>query len=417
MPTLSKHKNIFSIVVPVLVLLFVHARAPGAAEVRPENFNGIQRLVGESDAVLLSDPNGRVLFSHNADRPLIPASALKVLTALTALHYLGPEFRFVTEFYTDRDSNLKVKGLGDPMLVSESVRDMARALSLRVGPDGKSFKDLILDHSYFDAPVTIPGVNASFEPYDAPNGALCVNFNTVFFMRNAEGHYVSAEPQTPLLPTVINRIRASGLSSGRIVLSAARNEHTFYAGQLMLYFLKQQGFEPGGKVRIGKVDSSRDTLLFRYPSGFSLEQVIENLLEYSNNFTANQLFIAAGARACGPPGTLDKGVRAATAYAKNVLKLPDVEIVEGSGISRENRITARGLVRVLDAFAPYHRLMQRDGRQYYKTGTLYGINTRAGYLEDEKGGLYRFAVLVNTPKRSIDRIMQRLLSGFENGSD
>ena len=80
---------------------------------------GLKTLIGPEDAALVTAPDGRVLLAANADRQLVPASILKVLTALSALHYLGPDFRFQTDFYLDGDDNLIVRGSGDPLLVSE----------------------------------------------------------------------------------------------------------------------------------------------------------------------------------------------------------------------------------------------------------------------------------------------------------
>jgi D-alanyl-D-alanine carboxypeptidase/D-alanyl-D-alanine-endopeptidase (penicillin-binding protein 4) len=131
-------------------------------------------------------------------------------------------------------------------------------------------------------------------------------------------------------------------------------------------------------------------------------------LEHSNNFIANQLTVVIGAATAEPPGTLAKGVAATRAYAADVLGLDDLRLVEGSGISRQNRISAREMDQVLTAFEPFRSLLRREGREYYKTGTLNGIRTRAGYIASAAGGCYRFALLVNTPGRSTDRIMRGL---------
>jgi D-alanyl-D-alanine carboxypeptidase/D-alanyl-D-alanine-endopeptidase (penicillin-binding protein 4) len=53
--------------------------------------------------------------------------------------------------------------------------------------------------------------------------------------------------------------------------------------------------------------------------------------------------------------------------------------------------------------------MRRQGRDFYKTGTLYGVNTRAGYITSENGGLYRYVVMFNTPGKSTKTIMPKLL--------
>lgn len=360
----------------------------------------LEHLIGSRDAVLVSDPNGHIIFSKNVDKKLIPASTIKIFTALSAIHYLGPDYKFFTEFYLDRHSNLKIKGYGDPFLISETIEKMIHRLSMMLYAEFNIINDLVLDDSYFDASTVIPGVNVSYEPYDAPNGALCVNFNTVNFKRNKNGVYVSAESQTPLLPFILPRVKASQMDHGRIVLSSQRNEITRYAGHLFLYFLKKEGIRFNGRLRLGKVQKEADKLIYRYVSSFSLMQTLSKLLEYSNNFIANQLLITLGAKAYGPPGNLEKGVRASLIFAKNILDIDDIQIEEGSGISRKNQISARDFYKILNAFIPYYFLMRHTDQMFYKTGTLKGIHTRAGYIKKKNGELYPFVLMINTPGKS-----------------
>ena len=392
-------KILISTTVVLLLIgpLVPHCMAGGKLE-------AVKKMIGRQDAILVTDPDGRVLISKNENRPLIPASTLKIFTALVALHILGPDYRFETEFYCDDDSNLTIKGYGDPGLVSEVMTAIAHTLE----PKLSRVNDIILDASYFAQPLVIPGISSSSEPYDAPNGALCVNFNTVFFKKE-NGTYLSAEPQTPLLPMMLGRITSPGLNEGRIVLSHNENEIILYSGYLFDHFLRQAGVTVTGKVAIGTVRPGRDQMIYRHQSPLTLSDTIARLLAFSNNYTTNQILIAAGARRYGPPGTLEKGVQAARDYARNILQLDDIHISEGSGISRDNRITARDMQKVLDAFTPYHTLMRSEGRQFYKTGTLHGISTRAGYIQRPDGSLHRFVVLVNSPGRSAERITRNLI--------
>ncbi|MFP4389610.1 MAG: D-alanyl-D-alanine carboxypeptidase, partial [Desulfococcaceae bacterium] len=281
----------------VFLLIFVSASPPCAAG----RWDGLAAQVGSEDSALVADPSGRILFRKNAEAARLPASTLKVFTALMARHYLGEDFRFRTEFYRRSNGDLLVKGYGDPLLVSEVVVEMAEQVARRV--DG--FEDLILDATHFGS-VAIPGVTATLNPYDAPNAALAVNFNTVQFVRTGN-RFVSGESQTPLLPVVLDRLRRSGLRRGRVVLSAENNEALEYAGRLIRHFLVAAGVETKGGVRFGVVQPERDRLVYRFFSPFSPDEVTERLLEFSNNFIANQLFIASGIAAGGPPGTLDKG--------------------------------------------------------------------------------------------------------------
>jgi D-alanyl-D-alanine carboxypeptidase/D-alanyl-D-alanine-endopeptidase (penicillin-binding protein 4) len=377
-----------------------------------QGLSELDRFIGDRDSILIADPQGQILFSKHAEKKLIPASILKIFTSLVALHYLGNDYRFPTEFYLDEQSNLKIKGYGDPLLISEVVAKISQVLAVLL-KNTQPMNDLVLDDSYFGQPLTVPGVTSSSQPYDAPNGALCVNFNTVNFERRSEG-YASAEPQTPLLPHVIAKIKASKLNQGRIVFSHNKNEITLYAGELFQYFLNKQGIRFKGKVKLGRINNKTDKLIFRYHSVSSLEQIIARLLEHSNNFVTNQLLIAAGALSIGSPGTLTKGVALASDYAKNELAIKNMTLAEGSGISRNNRVSASQMDRVLQKFLPYHHLMRRQGREYYKTGTLYGISTRAGYIETANGELCRYVILLNTPGKSTDLLILRLLRILES---
>lgn len=368
------------------------------------DLDSLKSVVGSRDAILVADPKDKVILSKNIDNQLIPASILKILTSRAAIHYLGINHRFVTDFYTDQQDNLKIRGSGDPLLISEIISEIARQLAVKL----TRINNIVVDDSLFVQPLEIPGVSNTTEPYDAPNGALCVNFNTVNF-KTVNGVIVSAEPQTPLLPLALDRIKRSKLSRGRIVLSHSENECTLYAGHLFGHFLNKEGLNAAGKIILGKVQPETDRLIYQHVSPYTLDQIVSKLLVHSNNYTTNQLLITTGIAVYGPPGTLPKGVRALTAYAKEVLGLTSLSVTEGSGISRQNRLSARDMHKVLVGFKPYRHLMRLEGRQYYKTGTLNGINTRAGYLQHADDGIYSFVVICNTPGRSARRIVQKLI--------
>jgi D-alanyl-D-alanine carboxypeptidase/D-alanyl-D-alanine-endopeptidase (penicillin-binding protein 4) len=378
----------------------------GIHPVQAFEFKGLQNLVGPRDAVVVSGPDNRIHFAHNTDALLIPASTLKLLTALTAFHTLGEGYRFRTEFYLDAQSNLKIKGYGDPLLISEVLSDISASLHDLLKDNGHELSNIIVDPSYFDRAVVIPDVTDSTEPYDAPNGALCVNFNTVNF-KTVNGDYTSAEPQTPLLPMTRDRIKKTGLFKGRITLSHQKDELILYAGNLFMYFLQQAGFTVTGKVLPGKV-APTDKRILRYASPYPLNQVVAKMMTYSNNFMANQILLEAGVAQAGPPGTLQKGVAAAGEYARDELSMDGLQITEGSGISRANRVTAKNLHRILLKFKPYYRLLRQDGTDFYKTGTLKDVSTRVGFIGQDETTFYAYVILCNTPGRSATPVRNRL---------
>jgi len=364
----------------------------------------IENLITPQDAFLLASPDGNIIYSKNADKKLVPASTLKVLSSLVAIHYLDADYRFPTEFYIDADTNLIIKGYGDPLLISEEISKIALILKPLIG----SINNIILDDTFFQKPLTIPGtVKGSLQPYDAPNGALCVNFNTVNF-KTENKKIVSAESQTPIVNIAREKIESGNLKSGRILLTNNEDEITRYTGEVFSYFLETQGIEIRGSIKLGKVNNDKDKLIYRHISSFDLSEIISRLLEYSNNFMANQITLAAGAAMYGTPATMGKGVKAANKYLQKQLGIENVALVEGSGISRNNRLTAQNFLKILTEFRPYHFLLKNKGNEYYKTGTLNGINTRVGYIVSQKGELYPFAVLINTPGKITAPIMKQL---------
>lgn len=369
-------------------------------------FETLERQLGPQDALILENPGGKILFSHNPDKALIPASTLKLVTALTAFHYLGEDYRFATEFYLDNQRNLIIKGYGDPLLISEVVANIADQLAPILRDGGPSIQSILVDHTFFAHPVAIPGVTDSSEPYDAPNGALCVNFNTVNFQKARE-NFISAEPQTPLLPMVLERIRASGLDRGRIRLSLVDQEIFFYAGRIFKHFLQAKGIRVGGRVGMGQVQPNH-RLVLAFTSPFTLAETVQKMMTFSNNFMANQILLHTGAHVLNAPGTLAKAVKVADDFALRRFEGGGIRFTEGSGISRDNRITARGMLHILKAFQPYRRLLKQEGNDRFKTGTLQDISTRAGYLESGDGSLYPYVILLNSPQKSAHSVAKDL---------
>ena len=345
--------------------------------------------IKSNDAFLVADPDGRILYEKNQTKRLVPASTIKILTALAALNHFGPSYKFRTEFYRDSIQNLKVKGYGDPLLTSEILKDAVDYLSANV-----RFKSLVLDNTYFSSRIRIPGCGNSTNPYDAPVGALCANFNTVFFRRDRKGRIISAERQTPMTPFARDRIRALGLKRGRHTFLDNSRDAARYTGELLLYFLRKRGVKIEYNMWFGPVKPD-DTLIYTYESIFTLETVVQKMLKSSSNFMANQILIALGASVYGPPGTLIKGVSAVVDYAKNKLRLKNIKIVEGSGVSRQNRISALEMLTILKQFKPYRYLLKRNDNVLYKTGSLKGVRTKVGYMGGYPRGPYYFVVFFN----------------------
>lgn len=371
-------------------------------------YNSIQHLIGKNDAILVKDQAGNIILSKNADNKLIPASTLKVLTALTAFHYMGDNYRFKTEFFLDKESNLIIKGYGDPLLISEVISKACDEIKPILISRTKSINHIIIDQSYFE-PTRIPGTTyGSFEPYNAPIGAVSANFNTVNFFRDKDGILCSAEEQTPIFQFLFNQIKQSGLNQGRIILKAS--EQDLYAGSLFKFFLERKGISVNGRIISDNNNRNNKQLIYRLESPFTMQDVVKKLLEFSNNYIANQLIVSIGAVAYGAPGNLDKGVMAIKKFTENQIGITDYTLVEGSGLSRENRISAEDMSELLSKFINYRFLMRSKNNLYFKTGTLTGISTRVGFLSRQNNEIFSYVIFCNTPGKSAGKIEQMLNS-------
>ena len=127
--------------------------------------------------VLVVDEKGNELVAQNADKPFVPASVTKIVTAWLAMEVLGGDYRFETKFYLDDKRVLYVRGGGDPFLISEELAPLAHQLVAGIGKE--PITGIVLDASYYPSDLRIPGIEDTDEAYDALNSALAVNFNTI----------------------------------------------------------------------------------------------------------------------------------------------------------------------------------------------------------------------------------------------
>lgn len=352
-----------------------------------------------------------ILYSQNANQLLVPASILKLATALTALHQLGKGYHYQTKFYLSRQNDLTLQGSGDPQLVSEEWATMAQALSEQANFP-KNLKNLYLDDSFFGSPIQIPGVENSLNPYDALNGALVANFNTIYVEIDKNGNVSSAEQQTPLIP--IAHQLAQGLSKGKHRINISRQTQYIlpYVGGLFQAFLQEKGIQVSGVIKPRAVHNE-DRLIYTHHNLRLLTETIESMMLYSNNFIANQLFLTVGIQASGPPARLEQSVKVMRRFLETELKIPanQFQLVEGSGISRKNQFTAHAILKLLKAFLPYRPLLAKHKGVRLKTGTLRGVYTMAGYLPHQHQNLY-FVIMLNQKRNYRDKILSLLRKEF-----
>src|SRR5829696_1259259 len=358
--------------------------------------------------VLVVDAKGSELLAQNIDEPFVPASVTKIVTAWLAIEVLGRDYRFQTRFYLDDKRVLYVRGGGDPFLISEELALLATELVAAIGK--KPISGIVLDASYYPPDLRIPGIEENGEAYNALNSALAVNFNTVFAVRSGN-NVRSAEKQTPITPLAIAQFRLRGPNgSGRISLSQDPTLSLQYAGELLAEFIKRAGRSVNGKISPGTVPGLEPIYVHRQSR--TLSKILVELLRASNNYIANQVFLEIGAHRLGGPVSLEKSLRVANEMLAAHGLATAIHLEEGSGISRNNRFTARGLAKVLELFAPHADLLRGHDGGMNKTGTMEGVRTLAGYADTSSHGRVRFVISLTSNEGDM---RFRLLRAIESG--
>ena len=370
-----------------LVILFVSANA-----IAGDALKQLHSL--KSSSILFVDENTLTLESKIPHHPFVPASTVKVLTSLLALNHWGKDYRFKTEFYLDKETNtLWVKGFGDPYLVSEELDEIVNKIKHK---NVQELDGIGIDSSYFSKTIQIDGQGDSLNPYDATIGATAANFNTVN-IRVYENSISSSEKQTPLTP-LANEL-AQGLPVGTHRINLGNAEHTpRYFTELLKAKLNKASVPTDTIMLKGNIPEHA-TLLFTHENSRTLSAIIQSMLEYSNNFIANQLFLALGAKVYGAPANLEKSQKVLHEFIQSNFDWTDYSIIEGAGLSRSNRLSAQQLVEILEKFKPYIHLMPSQSNAIYaKSGTLKNVSTYAGYIYKNESWS-PFAIMINQAVR------------------
>jgi D-alanyl-D-alanine carboxypeptidase/D-alanyl-D-alanine-endopeptidase (penicillin-binding protein 4) len=367
-----------------IALVLVLLSAPALAGVKEK-----VAALAPSATVLAVDAKGDELVAQNADKPFVPASVTKIVTAWLAMEVLGGDYRFETRFYLDDKRVLYVHGGGDPFLISEELASLAAGVVAAVGK--QPITGVVVDASYYPSDLRVPGIEDTDEAYNALNSALAVNFNTVYAVRSG-AKVRSAEAQTPITPLAVTQFRAHGPNGlGRISLNQDPAVSLQYAGEPIAAFIERAGGNVTGKISIGTVPEGLKAIYVHRQSR-TLSEILVELLRASNNYIANQVFLEIGGRRLGGPVSLGKSLEVANAMLAAQGLAAEIHLEEGSGISRDDRFTARGLAKVLELFASHADLLRGHDGGLNKTGTMDGIRTLAGYADTKSHGRIRFVI-------------------------
>ncbi|MCD6727069.1 MAG: D-alanyl-D-alanine carboxypeptidase/D-alanyl-D-alanine-endopeptidase [Solirubrobacteraceae bacterium] len=388
MPYAQRPSGRAAVLVAGLLLVCLLALTSAAQSARAADGPGLRRALDRSLAAAKAKyatayvhdlTDGRVLYERGPDVPRTPASVQKLFTTAAALRREGADARLVTRVVSEAlpgpsgriAGNLVLVGGGDPTLDAAALRRLARAVR-RAGVrrvDGS----VLGDESRFDLLRGGPRTGGAYDPdIGGVLGALTVGRG---FARGA----------------------GPGLAAARLLARTLRTSGVRVSGRTAT------GTTPADASELARVRSPR------------LAAIAERTNAPSDNFYAEVLLKGLGA-ADGRPGTTDRG----TAVVRAELRRLGVEhgrIVDGSGLSRGNRVSARQVVALLRAMhgAPQGpefeaslavagvsgtlrnrmRRTRAAGACRGKTGTLNRVSTLAGLCRTAEGHVVAFAMLMN----------------------
>ena len=441
---------------PLLLVLLLAAGAAHARDLPPTVAQALARarVPAEAVSMVVEEAGGRngALLSHRAHAAMNPASVMKLVTTLAALETLGPGWSWKTPVYVEgtvRDGvlqgNLHIQGQGDPKLVAERLWLLLRrvqGLGIR-----QIHGDIVLDRSAFETVVTDPAEfdGEPLRPYNAAPDALLLNFKSVLITfvvdRTAGIARLHVEPplagvawptQIPLREGTCNDWRSTlradfsdpaqprfagryPADCGEKTWPLAYADPASYGARAIEGMWRAIGGELTGRVREG-----------RPPEGlapaFALEspplaELVRDINKYSNNVMTQQLFLTLSLQQQGR-GTLTDSRELLRAWWRERFGTGDEPLISnGAGLSREDRISAAALARLLQ-YAWASPLMpelmsslpisgldgtlrpsrwRAEGSAHLKTGSLRDVAAIAGYVHTPDGRRYVLVAVVNHP--------------------
>lgn len=479
MPSLSKLLPLCLLALSALAVTQAVTLAAQAQNLPPEIDTALMRARIPKDAISLYVIGAEAsattpLLSHRATSPMNPASVMKLVTSVAALDLLGPAYTWQTQVLVDPagkdgsvkdgvlNGNLIIKGGGDPKLVVERLwMLLTRVRGLGITTING---DIVLDSSNFDVPIVSAAAfdGEPMRPYNASPDALLVNFKSIvmtFTPMAAEGvarvqydpplHGVSLA-QTVSLTNAdcsdyraslkadfldVKRIRFLGSyprSCGERIWPIAYVDPSAFAGLAVRGLWESMGGKLSGTARAGQSPMQAKPL-FAFSSQ-TLGEVMRDMNKFSNNVMAQQIFLSLSLNATSgnPANNKPASFGASRTLLANWWQsrfgamegVTSPVLDNGSGLSRDERITAQSLGRMLQyAYAaPYmpeliaslpqtgidgtlRRSKAASGGAHLKTGSLNNVVARAGYVDaiatGREGKRYVLVAIINSNDASV----------------
>ncbi len=446
----------------ILTILFLAVTGVYAQEAQLRNaISALEKDDQFTHAIIslyVMDADGKQVFAHNERTGLVPASSLKVLTAISAYDMLGRDFRWKTLLgYTGKknddsiDGDLVIKGGGDPTLGSwrykggmeAAFQDMLAPYKNVKNVSGRLFID---DMIYGYQPVPDTWIWQDMGNYF---GAGAFGFNwyenkyDLFLKPGRLNEPVTVIRTSPLdvagQVTSMITTGPSGSGDKALIFASPYNEHIYATGTVGggvaefrisgaipdparafgRYFIKRSKIKFGEGLVTASSYPERNILQERITWTDSivsppLDMVMKEFLNESINLYGEAFVKAIGAGSSDDPNTTITGFEAIRAYWKQKGIGEGMKNFDGSGLSVSNRIPVKTLASLLHYarkqpwFSSFYKAMPEMNGMVMKSGYIGGVRAYAGYARSKSGKEYSFAFIINNFDGSPGMVRQKM---------
>ena len=409
--------------------------------------NGIDKAISKSTVkrgtISVSVKNlstGEVVYDLNSDKLVPPASTQKLVTLAAALDTLGTDYAFKTSLYKNVNNELYLKLGADPFLTSKNLDTlMAEAKKKKiVEPKNIYIDDYILDSvEWGEGWQWDDELNPLMTKFGSYN--LDGNLLSIVVMPTASDAPAKIYPKKFYPLTFMNMVTTGSANNIEVektavslpdmltVKGTVSKPETFEipVNNLKRYFrLRLEETVNNNKLEyygnyMQKKTPDKDVYLV-YEISHPLQMAVDAVLERSNNLVTETVFKLAGGKFVNNTGSTDAALKMFQAYCEKLnLDTNDIKLVDGSGVSKNNLMSADFMTDFLLAISKHEqfinyknamatpgegtlkdRMLYFNGNLRAKTGTLSDISSIAGYITSQSGNNYAFDNNINDAKTS-----------------
>ena len=360
-----------------------------------------------------------------------PASVQKILTMPAAAEVLGNDYKFMTELYSKADDSYLLRLSGDPYLRYSDLKDLTK--SVKRTTQNIYIDDSVLDKKYWgegwqwdDEMNTLmpkfgaynldknliklqitPSETGGFATIINPSKYPLVFMNTIT-SSNRTAVDIKREPTA-----ASNVLTLSGTVSRQTTVYVPSNDiKRYFEIQLTRALGENRVYLSNPFMVQNKSEKDKLENAIEHELSFALNDILKN----SNNMSAETVFKLAGGKYKGTSGTDTAGIEMFNDFCrKHNIDSSEVRIVDGSGVSKNNLVTADFVSNFLyknkdNDIMKYlpkpgegtleQRLLPLKDFLTAKTGTLSGTSSLAGFLKTKSGNEYTFCIIQNDVKLS-----------------